>query len=55
VILFGPTHLAPLLTIALASGALSWLCRRNPRRARTVRLAAGWGLIVNELVWWTFR
>ena len=31
------------------------LCRRRQVPARAVRLAIGWGLIVNELIWWTFR
>ena len=53
--LFGTTHLCLLLAIVLLCGALSLLCRRQPVAARAVRLATGWGLVVNELVWWTFR
>ena len=53
--LFGPTHLCLLLAIALGCGALSLLCRRRPVAGRAVRLAAGWGIVVNELIWWTFR
>ena len=53
--LFGPTHLSLLLAIALVCLTLSLLCRRRQLPLRAVRLAAGWGIIVNELIWWTFR
>jgi hypothetical integral membrane protein (TIGR02206 family) len=34
---------------------VSVLCRRGHVPTRGVRLAIGWGLIVNEVIWWTFR
>jgi uncharacterized membrane protein YwaF len=30
-------------------------CRRNPARARTIRLILGYGLAIDEIVWWVFR
>ena len=48
--LFGPTHLALLAVIAAACAGISVLVRRRPS-ARAVRLAVGWGLIGNELIW----
>lgn len=53
--LFGPTHLCLLFGIALICVVLSALCRRRQVSLRAVRLAIGWGLIVNELIWWAFR
>jgi hypothetical integral membrane protein (TIGR02206 family) len=53
--LFGPLHLALLAAIATAAVLLSLVCRRNPGKARAVRLILGWGLAANELVWLTFR
>ena len=53
--LFGPTHLCLLFGIALICLVLSLLCRRRQVPLRAVRLAVGWGIIVNELIWWAFR
>ena len=53
--LFGPLHLALLAAIAAAAAGLSALCRRRPGAARGVRLALGWGLAANELIWFAFR
>src|SRR5581483_158848 len=53
--LFGVVHVALLLTIAGTAAALSVLCQRRPALARPLRLALGWGLAVNEIVWWIFR
>jgi hypothetical integral membrane protein (TIGR02206 family) len=53
--LFGSLHLALLLTIALACVALAFACRRKLADGRAVRLTIGWGLVINELVWWGFR
>ena len=53
--LFGPIHLCLLAVITLICVALSVLCRRRQVPARAVRLAIGWGIIVNELIWWAFR
>jgi hypothetical integral membrane protein (TIGR02206 family) len=53
--LLGPVHLGLLLTIIVAAATLSWLCRERKLPVRTVRLVFGWGIAVNELVWWVFR
>ena len=53
--LFGPLHLALLAAIAVVASALPWLCRRGAIPARPTRLAVGWALLLNELVWWIFR
>ncbi len=53
--LFGPLHLALLAAIAALAILLAWRCRKEPGVRYTVRLTLGWGLIINELVWWCFR
>ena len=53
--LLGPIHLALLAGTALAAVLLAALCRRRPAARRGVRLAVGWCLLINELVWWVFR
>ena len=53
--LLGPLHLALLAAIAAAAVGLAVLCRGRPQAAHPVRLALGWGLAGNELVWWGFR
>ncbi|MGO9258405.1 MAG: TIGR02206 family membrane protein [Bryobacteraceae bacterium] len=53
--LSGPLHLALVAAIVAIAAGLSMLCRRRPGTARAVRLALGWGLAGNELVWWVFR
>jgi hypothetical integral membrane protein (TIGR02206 family) len=53
--LFGPVHLLLLIAITLAAVLLPLLCRRRRILQRTVRLALGYGLAVNELIWWVFR
>jgi hypothetical integral membrane protein (TIGR02206 family) len=53
--LFGPLHLSLIAAIAISCIALSLLCRRKQVPARAVCLAIGWGLVVNELIWLTFR
>ncbi|MEO8591778.1 MAG: TIGR02206 family membrane protein [Candidatus Solibacter sp.] len=52
--LFGALHLTLLLLIASACGILSLVCLRGTC-VRAVRLAVGWGIVVNELIWWAFR
>lgn len=41
--------------IVLLAAILVTICRQMPTGRRFVRLALGWGLIVNELFWWRFR
>ena len=53
--MFGRVHLSLLLGIAAAAALLSALCRRGRISGRTVRLALGFGLAGNELMWWVFR
>jgi len=53
--LFGPLHLSLVLATLVAVAALSILCRRRPNAARPLRLALGYGLAANEIVWWIFR
>lgn len=53
--LFGTTHLTWIALIAGACIGVSVLCRRKRLDRRTVRLAIGWGLVINELIWWAFR
>ena len=53
--LFGPLHLGLLALTAAVAAVLTRVCRRQPALRRVVRLAIGWGLVVNELIWWGFR
>ncbi|MGA2185784.1 MAG: TIGR02206 family membrane protein [Bryobacteraceae bacterium] len=50
-----PVHVLLLATIAAIALLVCRLCRRNPARSRTMRLALGYGIAVNEAVWWVFR
>ena len=53
--LLGPLHLTLLAAIGAVAIALTMLCRERRLSSRAVRLALGYGLAVNELIWWTFR
>jgi hypothetical integral membrane protein (TIGR02206 family) len=57
--LFGYAHISLLIGIAGAAVLLSTLCRRGRGYpggfSRAVRLALGFGLAGNELIWWAFR
>jgi hypothetical integral membrane protein (TIGR02206 family) len=53
--LFGPAHISLLAGIAAAAVVLPVLCRRGRVSGRGARLALGFGLAVNELIWWAFR
>jgi hypothetical integral membrane protein (TIGR02206 family) len=53
--LFGPLHLSLLLVIAAIAVGLAILGRRLPPGSRAVRLWLGYGLAVNEIIWWIFR
>jgi hypothetical integral membrane protein (TIGR02206 family) len=57
--LIGYAHIALLSGTVGAAMLLSALCRRSRgspgRFSRTVRLALGFGLAGNELIWWAFR
>jgi hypothetical integral membrane protein (TIGR02206 family) len=46
---------ALLVFIATLAAVLSWLCRSRRISGRATRLALGYLLLVNELVWWVFR
>jgi hypothetical integral membrane protein (TIGR02206 family) len=55
VLVFGWLHLSLLaVTLALAAG-LSRLSQRKRTSHRPLRLALGWGLAINEVIWWIFR
>src|SRR5450432_2310783 len=53
--LFGPLHLGLLVVTAATAAVLSRLCRQRRIPRRAVRRAIGYGLVVNELIWWRFR
>lgn len=53
--LFGPVHAALLIGIAATAISLAIACRRGLFRCRNVALLFGYGLAVNEIVWWIFR
>lgn len=53
--LLGPLHLSLIAVIAVAAIALSMLCRARRIPPKAARLALGYGLAANELVWWCFR
>jgi len=53
--LFGPLHLTLIAVTAACCAVLSVLCRRKLVPARPVCLAIGWGLVINELIWFAFR
>jgi hypothetical integral membrane protein (TIGR02206 family) len=55
VTLFGALHISLLAAIATVSCALALLSRRGHIPSRPVRLALGWGIVLNEVVWWAFR
>jgi hypothetical integral membrane protein (TIGR02206 family) len=45
-------HLAILAAIPVAATALAWMARNSLRSARVIRLTLGWGILVNELIWY---
>ena len=53
--LFGAVHLSLLAAILGAAFVLVWLCRQGKLAPRPVRLVLGYGIAVNELIWWVFR
>ena len=53
--LFGPLHLGLLVVTAASAAVLSRLCHQKRISRRAVRLAIGYGLVANELIWWRFR
>jgi hypothetical integral membrane protein (TIGR02206 family) len=52
--LFGTLHLSLIAIIVAACAGCSILCRQK-RTERGICLAIGWGLVINELIWWAFR
>jgi hypothetical integral membrane protein (TIGR02206 family) len=50
-----PIHALLLAAIAAIAVLLCQLCRGHPGRARIVRLLLGYGLALNEAIWWVFR
>jgi hypothetical integral membrane protein (TIGR02206 family) len=53
--LFGTLHLSLLAAIAGIAALLAVACRRRAVPPDIVRLIAGAGLAINELIWWAFR
>jgi hypothetical integral membrane protein (TIGR02206 family) len=53
--LFGALHLTLLATVAVIATLIAFLCRAGRIPARGTRLILGYGLAVNELIWWCFR
>lgn len=53
--LFGPLHLSLLAAIAAIAVLLVWLARRKDIGSRWIRVALGYGLALNEIIWWVFR
>lgn len=53
--LFGPVHVALLIGILAIAVTLSMLCRHLPDARRALRLTLGYGLALNEIIWWIFR
>lgn len=53
--LFGALHLGLLATIAAIAAIVAALCRTGHLPTRPTRLILGWGLALNELIWWYFR
>jgi hypothetical integral membrane protein (TIGR02206 family) len=53
--LFGPLHLGLLAAIIAAAIAAAVLQRRHRIQARVFRLALGWAIAANELIWWVYR
>jgi hypothetical integral membrane protein (TIGR02206 family) len=53
--LFGPLHLFLLGIIVAVAFLLAIACRKGRISARAVRLTLGYGIAVNELIWWFYR
>jgi hypothetical integral membrane protein (TIGR02206 family) len=53
--LFGPLHLTILGIITAIGTLLCILLRRQQLSPAAVRLTIGYGLAINELIWWIFR
>ena len=53
--LFGAVHLSLLALIAAVAILLATLSRRGRVSPRALRLCLGYGLALNELIWWIYR
>ena len=53
--LFGPLHVSLLVAIAAIAAGLPYVCRQGWLPMRGARLAIGWALAANEIVWWIYR
>lgn len=53
--LFGAVHLSLLSAILLICAGMPVLIRNGMLAPTGSRLVIGWGLAVNELIWWAFR
>lgn len=53
--LFGTVHILLLIAIVAAAVILPWLSGRKSISPTFLRVVLGVGLVVNELIWWSFR
>jgi len=53
--LFGAVHLFLLLSIGVIAALLAVACSRGLIAFRITRLIFGYGLALNEVIWWIFR
>jgi len=53
--IFGAAHLAIIAAVPAVAAGLAWIARTKPALADPIRVAFAVGLLVNEIVWWTFK
>ena len=53
--LFGAAHLAIIAAVPAAAAGLAAIARRSEASAKTVRIACGLFMLVNELVWYGYK
>src|SRR5882757_6429641 len=53
--IFGAAHFAIIAAIPAVAGGLALVARKRPALADPIRLTFAVGLLVNEIVWWTYK